>query len=205
MAADAGGDDGGALAGGFTGNETGCCLSTVIIEVADGLVGQQEAEGLTERAYDGDALLLPERQQAHGGVAFLGDVEFGEPCRNGLAIDMMGETVLYLDVLYCRKLRKQSQVLIDTTDHTTTDVEPLGTRKTTHVGLVEQDGARIVIATARYIAAQRAFATAAVGLDKVTFTSLEANLLLPHGRLARRVGTEHLGQDTRKRYYFHWL
>lgn len=79
MATDAGGNDGSTLARSFTGNETGGSLGTGIVEVADGFVGQQEAEWLAERTDDGNALLLTDRQLSHGGVAFLGDVELFKP------------------------------------------------------------------------------------------------------------------------------
>ena len=76
------------MGGGFGGDEP-CERATVrLIEVADGLVEEEEVEGLTERADSGKALLLPEGQQACGALELVGNTECLEVALNSQAVLM---------------------------------------------------------------------------------------------------------------------
>ena len=177
----AGCDDGRSLSGGFAAYEACGIGSTGVVEVADGFVGQQETEGLAERPDEGNPLLLTEREEAHGNVLLVGDTEFFEPRCDGLGVDVAGEPIFYLHVLHGCEFGKQLQVLVEATDGVAADMEPLGSREAAHVGIVELDGAGIVVSTSCDVTAQGAFSAPAVGYDEVVRSLLEADFLLPYG------------------------
>ena len=195
MLADAGDDDACALTAGLGHHDVGHEGGVGIVEMRDGLVGQDEVEGLHQGAHHGHTLLLAERHQAHAGVLLVADAEHGEPLLNLPARLMAGELVLDFHVLHGRQLGKEAQLLEQQRDIALADGYPLGGAKTLDVGIVEQDLSAEIVAVALYVAAEGALALAAVGLYEIHFAFLEEDVMLPDAGIELPGGAEHLGHD----------
>ena len=160
-------------------------LRVAAVEMADRLVGKDEVEGLHQRPYHSHTLLLTERHQSHLNVQFVHDAEPLEHLLYLFSGLETRETVLYLDVLECCQLGKESQFLEQITDVLLPDICPVGHSHSLDVLVVEEYLPAVVVAIAYDITAECAFALAAVRLHKVGVAFLEPHIFPPH--LARDV------------------
>lgn len=205
MLSDACDDDGSTLSGGFLGDELGHQFAVAVVEMAHGLVGQKEVEGLRQRTNQGDALLLSERHHTDLLAAFLADFQAIKPLVDLVVGGEIRQSVLDLHVFQRREFGEEAKFLKQTADVLLAQLRPVLRREIGRFSVVEKQFAREIVAIADEIAAKRAFSHTAVGLDEVFFAFFERQVLSPDLRLQIGMGGEHLRNDISQSDCVHFL
>ncbi len=173
VVADGGRYDARSLTACFPGDESGGDAVVVVVEVADGFVEHYEVERLADAADYRHPLLLTDRHASGRIVAARVDAQLLEPAEYHLVGGVAGETVLELDVVPRRQLRKERQLLRQVCEVTAAYLLPSGYAEGAHILAVEEDASLVVGAGTEYVSAHRGLATAAGGLDKIEVAPLE--------------------------------
>lgn len=205
MLSDACDDDGGTLSGSFLGDELGHQFAVAVVEMAHGLVGQKEVEGLRQRTNQCHALLLTERHHANFFVAFVADFQAMKPRINLRVGGEIRQPIFDLHVFPRGEFGKEPKFLKQATDLPLAQLRPILWREIGRFSVVEKQFAREIVAIADEIAAKRAFSHTAVGLDKVFFAFFERQVLSPDLRLQIGMGGEHLRNDISQSDCVHFL
>ena len=150
--------------------------------MAHRFVEQDEVEGLAQRTHEGHALLLPDREVRHGGVAFVGEARRGEQRVDLLRAAEARQGVFQLHVLRHGQLPEEAQVLEQAAQRPAPQRLPLRGGVRPRVASVEEDAALVVVSRAVEEGAERRLPGARRRLDKAIFAPPQDNLLPPHLR-----------------------
>lgn len=127
MLAYAGDDDARALRPRLFHHQLAHHLGVVVVEVAYGLVGEDEVEGLRQCPHHGHALLLAEGHEAHLGLHLVGYAEALEPRLHLPPGLEAGELVLYLHVFHGGEFGEEAQLLEEVAHAALAQLHPVGT------------------------------------------------------------------------------
>ena len=108
-----------------------------VIEMAYGLVGKQETEGLHQRTNHGHTLLLAETHASNQFVTLLSYTKSIKPLVHLPCSTPMGEAVFDLDVFPCRKLWKEPELLKEMAQTRASGLHPLPHREAADVGIIK--------------------------------------------------------------------
>ena len=111
MFSDTCGDHPGTLPFGFFGEQVAHNRSIRVIEVTDGLIDEDEVEGLAQSPDERHSLLLSERHELQGRVGLVADTEHVEPLHDGLFLLVTRQFVLDQYVLHRGEFGKEPQFL----------------------------------------------------------------------------------------------
>ena len=169
-----------APAAGLFGHDVGQHGGVGVVQMAHGLVGQQEVEGLHQGSDGCHALLLTKAHPAHRHVALVGYAQALEPRIYLLRLFQPGQTVFQRHVFAGRELREEAQLLIDARQFVFSDFGPRGNAQRAHVASAETDAPLIVVAVAQEEAAQRRLPGARSRLDEDVRSLFERHDPSPH-------------------------
>ncbi len=154
--------------------------SVVIVQVADGLVQEDEVEWLAEAADESHPLLLAEGELPGFLVSLVGNAENFEKGEDIFLLLVIGEAVLELDVFEGGQFGKDAQFLEKDAERVLAYLHPFVDGERADVPFVEVDDALVVTPIAVDIAAKRRFACAGGRFYEVTLPFAERNVLMPY-------------------------